>query len=686
MNHPFLHFSAEDIPVLRQRAKTTHARHWSKLVEAVQRTAEWNPSTIIADEDITEYYAAEAGTILTNTALAYLISGNQDFLQLASHYIQDMCAVPKAGARNYGMADYVMGLCRAYDWLRGELTVTDRTMLVQHIAKTGRLLFEMSFPDHPRKSWWSGCYLHHDHWIPTAGYGIAGLTIRDEVPEARQWVERARGEFDTAFALLGDDGSWHEGPSGWCYGMSALLMFLDAYSRVEKTDLFDNPWLRRTARYRLYCRIADESFIGLSDSPDSSGRYHTTGSASSHLLRKLASVYRDTQAQWLADRAEPGDVDASARQIGPVEYWKPWLYCAAWNVLWHDPSVAAVGPEQLPLDAHFPNLGLGISRSDWSDAATAISFTCGPVAGHVFADDHRRNCSRPIENYYHGQANAGSFSLHAGGGHVIRPPGYGARDARFHNGLMINGHEARYSASAAPTLMHVVSTPEYAYYAGDLSNAYAPALGAKSVMRSVLFLRPRRVLIFDAIELGPAPDLHQRHATWMAWTDYDLYKMMISADACDFRGKNGEVAASCHFQPNGAPLMESYVHGTKVRSCLSLPVIVDSTWRHCALLNVPDTEPAPTPLTSNSWHGWSMPIGGVDHVVAFHAGASAGATTYTYSPFSRSKPKSRHLLLGLEPGQKYALSFNPLTMTATCQPGRGQKASAAGIVEFAPED
>src|SRR5690606_22403324 len=126
-----------------------------------------------------------------------------------------------------------------------------------------------------------------------------------------------------------------------CYTMAPLLWFYGAWESVTKERLYDHPWIKNTATYRLFHRLTDRDYVYLNDS-FRCGRYSTSGAASCHLLRRLASVFNDCHAQWLADQDERFDMLPSPKGVyeapyenlsfggNPKEYPHPKSQIASW--------------------------------------------------------------------------------------------------------------------------------------------------------------------------------------------------------------------------------------------------------------------------------------------------------------------------------------------------------------------
>jgi hypothetical protein len=540
-NHPRLHFTADDLPSLRQKAQGSHGRYARLLIEWVDAHTDWQPRVDypFPNGRTTEVELEESGIFVTNAALAYVLSQEKRHLDLAKQWALRMCEVPQEEADNYGFGPYVAGLARAYDWLYAEFEPTERLRLRDHIAKIVRLLYLGSFPNHPQSQWWAECHLHHDHWIPTGGYGEAALAIAGEVGNAEIWAQRSLDEFRTAFSWLGDDGAWLEGAADWAYALAPLLWFFGAWQTVVGENLHRIPWLLHTSRYRIYHRLPDESYIYTNDS-FRSGRYNTSGSASCHLLRRLASLFEDSHAQWLAAQDEEFDLklgpkgvpqaayEGSSMRRGWREYPHPQAFCAAWNFLWFDPSVDSTPPYDLPLAHHFENQGVVVFRSDWGEDATVASFSCGPIAGHRAAMRIESGEMRLPSNYSHGHPDFNAFTLFTQGNYFIIPPGYARRDSRFQNTVSVNGAHLLPDPQRQPHVLACMSQRGVHYVLGDASDVFPDHLGIRRYRRHMLMLQPDWFILFDELQLASTASRPWNRFEWAVHSDPQQSTLTIS--------------------------------------------------------------------------------------------------------------------------------------------------------------
>lgn len=537
-HHPRLHFDAAGLAALRERARGAHRRYAERLYEWVERHRDWYPAVQRAEREWDEVALEECGAFVTNAALAAAVSGEAAHLDLARRWALAMGGFPAGELRNYGLGGYAAGLARAYDWLYDAWSEVERERLRGHLAGLVGQLYHGSVPQEAPAHWWAGAHLHHDLWIPVGGYGEAALALLGEVEEAAAWAARAREEFTTCFSWLGDDGAWHEGAADWCYALAPLLQFFSAWQSLTGEDPHDLAWLRQTALYRLYHHLPDDTYVYLNDS-FCSGRYNTSGSASCHLLLRLASLFRDPHAQWLAERDEAFDLrpgpkgvyqapyENSSFQAARREYPHPDAHCAAWNLLWYDPSVPAEPPTSLPRSRRFENAGLAILRECWDEEDAVVSFACGPLAGERCAARMRAGEARSASNFSHAHADYGAFTLFARGQYFLVPAGYARRASHFQNVVCVNGADFPADPVRAIRLETVQEGPGFAFAAGDAAAAFGPELEVTAYRRQLVLL-DGCLVVFDDLRLATTRFRAWNRFSWSLHSDPATHALSVS--------------------------------------------------------------------------------------------------------------------------------------------------------------
>jgi len=537
--HPSLHFNSEALEQLRRKAEGTHSSYAKMLFEWVDQNKTWSPLDM-PYPSAGEVALEQSAAFVTNVALAFVLSQQDEYLQLCRRWVAEMLEYPKNGVRNYGFGIYAAGLARVYDWLYHHLTDQERQKIRTNVVDVVTQLHKGSIPGAGGEFWWASAHMHHDHWIPVGGYGEAALALLGEVKEASTWATAAKTDFDFALSWLGDDGAWHEGAADWCYAVAPLLWFYSAWQSVIGENLHDVPWIRNTAKYRLYHWLPDDSYIYLNDS-FRSGRYNTSGSASCHLLRRLASLFQDGYAQWLADRDEAFDMRPGPKGVYQAPYEKlsytgepkdyPYTQsqCVAWNVLWYDPKVVPIPPENLPRAEHFENQGVVIMRTGWKKDAAVISLSCAPLAGQKCAERIRKGEQISSRNYGHAHADYNAFTLFACGQYFIIPPGYARRSSAFQNVVTVNGADFVVDPSIKVQIVALRKDARFSYAVGDATEAFLPHLAVQRYRRHILLLERGWMVLFDDLQLSDIASRRRNYNNfvWMVYSDPSTHQLAI---------------------------------------------------------------------------------------------------------------------------------------------------------------
>jgi len=590
--HPSLHFNAEGLEQLRRRAKGTHRKYAELLFDWVARNRTWSPLDFPYPTG-REVALEQSAAFVTNAALAFCLSQQDEYLQLARRWTSEMLKYPQDGARNYGFGIYAAGLARVYDWLYHHLSPQERKTIRTNLVNIVGLLYKGSIPGTSGEQWWANAHMHHDHWIPIGGFGEASLTLLGEVEEASRWAARVKTDFDFALSWFGEDGAWHEGAADWCYAVAPLLWFYGAWESVVGENLHNVPWLKNTAVYRLYHWLPDDSYVYLNDS-FRSGRYNTSGSASCHLLRRLASLFRDGYAQWLADRDEAFDLKPGPKGVyqapyenlsyggEPKEYPYPESQCVAWNVLWYDPAVKPVSPANLPRARHFKNQGVVIMRTGWNKESAVVSLSCSPLAGQRCAERIRAGEQITRNNYSHAHADYNAFTLFARGQYFVIPPGYARRSSGFQNVVSVNGSDFVVDPSINVQIVAFRDEKRFSYTVGDAAEAFPDQLGVQQYRRHILLFDLGWMVIFDDLRLtnlGRSRSSYNRFI-WTVHSDPTTHQLSISGNKTIWEPHiDGEPKLTMHvLEPQDFAWERALLQSTRAKNMLEALRLTRPEW------------------------------------------------------------------------------------------------------------
>lgn len=514
-----LFLGSKTIEEWRAASQTTHQKRLVRLLDQADSYHTWLPPHEHPRETITYI-----GMAVANLALAFLLTEKTAYVDMARRWMDVAINYPHWGRAKLPDHDLDAGwLCfgfgLAYDWLGDMLPATEREALRAKLLLQGQRLFDFAVEQEGR--WWSSAYWQNHNWICYAGLATVAYALEAEHPEARAWSDRACDNFRTVMSLLPEDGSDYEGPVYWCYGVLWLLIGCDLLHQQTGIDFEDNDFLRYTFYYRLYV-----SAPNLVDTANFGDCHDRRSAHSAAIYYRLAGLYRNRHAQWLAEHfTHIGEWEREGRE-GQL---RPGLLPQAMlEFLWYDPSVEPESIADLPLVRAFPDLGLVSARSDWGPEATFLAFKSGKPSGHKawtlgYAIDAQHGWHTLKASHAHPDEN--SFILVRGDDYLAIDEGYSqTKQSRHHNVLLIDGqgqyHEGSYDvfsktdASWGGQLEHCFAGCHIVYSRGDAAMAYDPALTLQHVTRQMLLIGARQVVICDDV-VAQTP----REVTWQLQTD-----------------------------------------------------------------------------------------------------------------------------------------------------------------------
>ncbi|MDE2999908.1 MAG: heparinase II/III family protein [Gemmatimonadota bacterium] len=310
--HPYLFFTAEDVPRLREMARREPYRTCAEGIVRAARLTLKNPipdepssgaadsrlpdgsydeSFLKATYDFLSYaYAMQYYGPLY--AFAYLLTEEEVFARRAKAW-----ALAYAGWENWGPAAdpwdmeaamILSGAVIVYDWIPDRFSRAEREAFLAGLREKGRKLCE-------KDAYWltqdpaarRGSLANNHRWRSIPLEGLAGLGLLYEVEEARDWLDM--GLVLTRDYLLpaayGRDGERMEG-RGWLgVCLSDGGRFMEALVRNGGPDLFDTGPLRRLSHFLIF---------GM-EMYRSRGHYNDRAGLLAHARR-----LRDPALQWLA--------------------------------------------------------------------------------------------------------------------------------------------------------------------------------------------------------------------------------------------------------------------------------------------------------------------------------------------------------------------------------------------------
>ncbi len=388
----------------------------------------------------------------------------------------------------------------AREWLDDALSAETKREMEEQIGEKGaaacyRTLFGMMHPDRVR-GW--GFDPEDDYqyrfdlsrWpiilnstnlkvIPIAGLGIGGCLLYDKHPQAKRWVDMALQSAKAFSTMFGADGSYEEGVAYWGYTAQHLTLFIEVLRRKLGNDQRSLLNFPGTVRYALRMSMPA---IGHPDDCVNFGDAWYMGDVS--VAPWTARVFNDPIAQYVT------------LSVGEIRSHYP--------LVWYDPTVQSQTPGPELYDVRFDNDWV-VARTGWGVMDSVVAMRSGGPANHEHAD---RN----------------SVILKAYGERLLHDPlhaAYSYTDAHWvlrltesHTAVLINGkghqyhdgHEGTNASWAEAQVKQYENGKNHLVVTSDVTEAYRLVnSNVAAVYRTLIFLKPDVLLLFDRVRMKDAP-------------------------------------------------------------------------------------------------------------------------------------------------------------------------------------
>lgn len=508
--HPRVYITDKELAELRTRARTSHRELWQQAISRVRALAADPPAPPAGQRR----QQNEVGIAIAEAAFVYKIEGDKKYLDAARKYMDAAVSYDIWGYANnkpnvdLAAGHLLYGLGWGYDLLYHDLTENERTRYREKLIKQARLLADYFKPQSGKTL----AYSQNHTFIPIAGLGVAAYALYDETPEAPGWASLTRAIYDRVLATYSQDGYYYEGFEYWIFSTPWLVHYLDAHAHATGEDLYDRPGFRLMHKYVAHSMLPSGKYVfdfgDIFEGPLTRAgkgqeypRTHPQGhfNTNYNLLYRLAQRFQDGEAQGVAQwLKEFGQVNAED----------------FWSLVWYDAKLKAVPITQQAKWHYFPDHDVFYWRSDWSKAATAFSFKCGPPEGH-----HTEPLLREFPDWRlssgHAHPDANSFIIFARGQYLTGDSGYaGLPMTEHHNTLLIDGKgqgkegeghdvfaEVAYELLNRIRISSVKVEPDQIIVRGDATAAYGPELGVKKFLREFAFRPSVGFTVTDEVEI-----------------------------------------------------------------------------------------------------------------------------------------------------------------------------------------
>jgi hypothetical protein len=435
--HPRLLFTPEELPAVRERAKTVSKDmfgHMEAYLAACVPPKHRNFLTDATDGQRQGLWR------LPTVSLHYALTGDKQSFAKARGFLELLLGCENwetGGEQDSGMssANIMIGFAIGYDLLWNDLEAEFREKCRTKLLLMARRQYYRGHLAKARGThYWQNDPANNHRWHRNGGLALAVCAIAGDGPGDEWLRERMVEDLQFVHEWLADDGSSHESPSYIIFGLPHLVLAFDACDRVFGTKLMEHKFFAETVRFRLHTL--------------SPGLTHTFGFGDSG--EKAFGGYHHALWRCLGPAGDPGEY-ALLKQLMATH---PKAFDFGWfGVVWHRPPPG--DPKPFPNVGVFPDLGMVFLRDGWGKDAVAMSFKCSPYGGEILNRFRQAETignapllanSRPGRyiNVAHDDPDANSLMIFAGGTMVLKSDGYAKRkQTASQNTILVNGKGQR---------------------------------------------------------------------------------------------------------------------------------------------------------------------------------------------------------------------------------------------------
>ncbi|MFH1017724.1 MAG: hypothetical protein V1798_06010 [Pseudomonadota bacterium] len=447
--------------------------------KAVSSNPMWASLDETNTEHLNDYTNKASASILLNFALGFVVSGNPNYLTAAKKVLsnfQDNAIYTLPGGDQSGCLNGVIDngsidliyIGAAYDWLAADLGEPDKTNIRNWVFDTFiPFLRQCHYWDDPDHN------LGHTKWIGELIWSLATVgddSRANDILDYRYtfWRDQMAPIFDRTYP-----GGHSYGGSGYGYNRSYkyALYGMEALTTCTTLNGYDgHPWAVDGICYRMHSVLPSQAAFHsdweVADAHFNEGRMNENEAL---MVRRFQGSQEAKFGQFfLTDVFRVEESSGSWSAGNPINA----LYAGLW-FLWYDPAYEKESYFTEPTAYMAPGLGVGFSRTSWSDTSSAwASFSAAPFIG-----DHQLH-------------NDGSFKIWKNGEYLVIENGscYAGQNSNetppdtnilfVGDGMntqydeLTGGIRRRETSNGSITKFSQGTT--YAYFVGDIGDAYDP--------------------------------------------------------------------------------------------------------------------------------------------------------------------------------------------------------------------
>jgi len=533
--HPYLYFTAKDVPALRERIRREpFASRWKVFMANADRYLSVPPPVPQRAMSASRNSLGVAGT----TAFAYVMTGDRRYGMRAKIELLSLVQATKWNTgyswnRGADLSTAELGVTFAlvWDWCYDLFSRPEREAVREAVVRMAITPYLQSVEQY--HDWWVDNPVTNWCGVVHGGCGLAGLALYDESPEARRAADHAWDGLQKFLrSVILKDGAGHEGVMYWLYGVKFGNYYMTAASHVRGDDagLFATYSQKLAGYWDVYMQGPDERYANFNDMGE-----HTFAGLYSRNHRATEGGPNGPVCA-LFEALTPGGDDLllwAADNGGATFYWAG---ASPFWFLWRRDAPPA-GPRPTLQDVV---LFRGAGHAIFSSPTLWFVLNGGWVSDKS-----------------HSNLDLGTFVLVANGERFVNDPGYGITATADHSTILVNGRGQRRGVSAVTKRFG--RGERFAWFASDLSSCYPDTDLTRWVRHAVMVDGSYIVLLDDLAAATPA------EFEWHLVTRRQCQADQASATAL-LKGTDTDlyvIAAA----PQGAVVQASTVamHGTRYR-------------------------------------------------------------------------------------------------------------------------
>ncbi len=547
--HPRLFFTKEDLPKMREWAKTEDGRKAMDKMKSYLAVSRPDKS-VKFQKDATD--GQRQGIWRAPTAgMYYLITGDETAKQNAIGFMKlfletEHWELGRELDSGMSSANIATGAALLYDWMYNDLDPEFRDKFRDKLLlQARRQYYGGHLNGNNSLGYWQGDPANNHRWHRNSGMALSLLAVADNTKSDDDFMlQKMEEELAYVDKWLPIDGSSHEGPTYMIFGLQYLVFAMQASDNCLGTDyLSSNRFYEMVPLFMMSSSAPDLSHrLAYGDSP-------ATGSIGSYGGALYMCAVAHDKADYVAGIR-------ALEEAQPKSFWLGWQ-----DFIWlYHASDMKGDMSNIPTKTIFDDVGVVYVRDSWKADAVASLFKCGPLGGYGLNEFRNENNFKYI-NVAHDDFDANSFTIFNNGKLTAWTDGYSyqTRSAN-HNTILVNktgqmvvgrmneGIKYNQPGSGDMTKMGVITTfkdsGEVFIVEGEASGSY-PANkkgkvrpGLDQYRRSFIWVEGKYILILDSIKSEAPADI-----TWLMQgktletidVSKGMYKLVNDDAQCEFQ-------------------------------------------------------------------------------------------------------------------------------------------------------